>query len=128
MAETTIPAPTSEAPKSSERNVRRSFIGRVISDKMTKTRRVEIPRQAPHPRYGKIIKRRTVCYVHDENNESRTGDEVEIMETRPLSKTKRYRLVRVVRKAPVKVLAADVLAATAAAAAAAAATQSAAGK
>jgi small subunit ribosomal protein S17 len=53
-----------------------------------------------HPRYGKYIKRRTVCHVHDEQNESRLGDTVEIMETRPLSKTKNWRLVRIVTKAP----------------------------
>jgi small subunit ribosomal protein S17 len=67
---------------------------------MNKTRRVEIPRLVKHARYGKFIRRRTVCYVHDENNESRTGDRVEIMETRPLSKTKCWRLVRVVAKGP----------------------------
>ena len=55
---------------------------------MNKTRRVEIPRLVKHPRYGKYIRRRTICHVHDEKNESRTGDTVEIMETRPLSKTK----------------------------------------
>ena len=67
---------------------------------MNKTRRVEIPRLVKHPRYGKYIKRRTICHVHDEKNESHTGDTVEIMETRPLSKTKNWRLVRVVTKAP----------------------------
>ena len=67
---------------------------------MNKTRRVEIPRLVKHPRYGKYIKRRTICHVHDENNESHIGDTVEIMETRPLSKTKHWRLVRVVTKAP----------------------------
>jgi small subunit ribosomal protein S17 len=84
----------------SERGKRRTEVGVVTSDKMNKTRRVEIPRLVKHPRYGKYIKRRTVCHVHDENNESRTGDRVEIMETRPLSKTKHWRLVRVVTKAP----------------------------
>ena len=67
---------------------------------MNKTRRVEIPRLVKHPRYGKYIRRRTICYVHDEQNESHRGDTVEIMETRPLSKMKNWRLVRVVRKAP----------------------------
>ena len=67
---------------------------------MNKTRRVEIPRLVKHPRYGKYIKRRTICHVHDENNESHMGDTVEIMETRPLSKTKHWRLVRIVTKAP----------------------------
>lgn len=84
-----------------DRGSRRVVIGVVTSDKMNKTRRVEIPRLVKHPRYGKYIKRRTVCKVHDEANESRKGDTVEIMETRPLSKTKHWRLLRVVIKAPV---------------------------
>jgi small subunit ribosomal protein S17 len=83
-----------------ERGQRRVETGVVTSDKMNKTRRVEIPRLVKHARYGKYIRRRTICKVHDENNESHTGDKVEIMETRPLSKTKRWRLVRVVTKAP----------------------------
>ncbi len=73
--------------------------GVVTSDKMNKTRRVEIPRLVRHERYGKYIRRRTVCHVHDENNESHIGDVVEIMESRPLSKTKHWRLVRVVTRA-----------------------------
>jgi small subunit ribosomal protein S17 len=84
----------------SERGKRRVETGVVTSDKMNKTRRVEIARLVKHPRYGKYIRRRTVCHVHDENNESRMGDTVEIMETRPLSKTKSWRLVRIVLKAP----------------------------
>ena len=83
-----------------QRGRRRIEVGVVTSDKMNKTRRVEIPRLVKHARYGKYIKRRTICHVHDENNESHTGDTVEIMETRPLSKTKHWRLVRVVTKAP----------------------------
>src|SRR5438067_9736930 len=82
------------------RGMRRTAVGVVTSDKMNKTRRVEIPRLVKHPRYGKYIKRRTVCKVHDENNDSHAGDTVEIMEARPLSKTKHWRLVRVVKKAP----------------------------
>ncbi len=82
------------------RGKRRVEVGVVTSDKMQKTRRVEIPRLVKHARYGKYIRRRTICHVHDERNESRTGDTVEIMETRPLSKTKNWRLVRVVTKAP----------------------------
>src|SRR5213592_1816504 len=81
-----------------ERGKRRVEIGVVTSDKMNKTRRVEIPRLVKHQRYGKYIKRRTICHVHDENNESHTGDTVEIMETRPLSKLKCWRLTRVVSK------------------------------
>jgi small subunit ribosomal protein S17 len=83
-----------------ERGLRRVEVGVVTSDKMQKTRRVEIPRLVKHPRYGKYIRRRTICHVHDEQNESRLGDTVEIMETRPLSKTKHWRLVRVVTKGP----------------------------
>ncbi len=87
---------TTEVPES--RSSRRTMVGVVTSDKMNKTRRVEIPRLVKHQRYGKYIKRRTVCHVHDEQNESHTGDTVEIMETRPHSKTKHWRLVRVVIK------------------------------
>ena len=83
-----------------ERGKRRVAVGVVTSDKMNKTRRVEIPRLVKHPRYGKYIRRRTVCHVHDEQNASRTGDTVEIMETRPLSKSKHWRLLRVVTKGP----------------------------
>src|ERR1700680_4361471 len=86
-----------------ERGKRRVEIGVVTSDKMQKTRRVEIPRLVKHARYGKYIKRRTICHVHDENNESHLGDQVEIMESRPLSKTKHWRFVRVVTKAPEQV-------------------------
>src|SRR5438270_3615957 len=84
----------------SERGNRRVEVGVVTSDKMIKTRRVEIPRLVKHARYGKYIKRRTICHVHDEKNESHTGDTVEIMETRPLSKLKNWRLVRVVTRGP----------------------------
>jgi small subunit ribosomal protein S17 len=80
------------------RGNRRTETGVVTSDKMNKTRRVEIPRLVRHPQYGKYIKRRTICHVHDENNESHTGDVVEIMETRRLSKLKNWRLLRVVSK------------------------------
>src|SRR4051812_1112157 len=83
-----------------QRGKRRVEIGVVTSDKMDKTRRVEIPRLVKHQRYGKYIRRRTICHVHDEQNESRTGDTVEIMETRRLSKTKTWRLMRVVARAP----------------------------
>jgi small subunit ribosomal protein S17 len=83
-----------------QRGKRRLEIGIVTSDKMQKTRRVEIPRVVKHQRYGKYIRRRTICHVHDEENESHTGDTVEIMETRPLSKMKHWRLVRVVTRAP----------------------------
>src|SRR5919198_1086789 len=83
-----------------ERGKRRTEVGVVTSDKMNKTRRVEIPRLVKHQRYGKYIRRRTICHVHDEQNESHVGDTVEIMESRPLSKTKHWRMVRIVSKAP----------------------------
>jgi small subunit ribosomal protein S17 len=86
--------------ETTQRGTRRTAVGKVTSAKRNKTRRVEIPRLVKHARYGKYIKRRTICHVHDEKNESSLGDTVEIMETRPLSKTKNWRLLRVVVKAP----------------------------
>jgi small subunit ribosomal protein S17 len=77
---------------------KRVSVGVVVGDKASKTRRVEIPRQVRHPKYGKILHRKTVCHVHDEANESHVGDTVEIVESRPRSKLKRYELVRVVTK------------------------------
>ncbi len=77
---------------------RRVMVGVVTSDKTQKTRRVEIPRLVKHAKYGKYIRHRTVCYAHDENDESHQGDTVEIVESRPLSRTKRWQLVRVVAK------------------------------
>ena len=85
------------------RKARRTLIGIVTRDKTLKTRRVEIQRLVKHPRYGKYIKRRTVCYAHDEKNESHIGDTVEIMESRPLSKLKHWRLIRVIKQAPAAV-------------------------
>jgi small subunit ribosomal protein S17 len=73
--------------------------GVVTRDKASKTRRVEIPRLVRHPMYGKILRRRTVCYAHDEENISKNGDTVEIEESPPLSKLKRWVLKRVVTKA-----------------------------
>jgi len=77
---------------------KRVMTGIVTSDKTDKTRRVEIARLVKHPKYKKYLRRRTVCYAHDENNESGVGDTVEIVESRPLSKLKRWHLVRVVEK------------------------------
>ena len=73
-------------------------VGVVTSDKMAKTRVVEIPRLVQHPKYGKFVRQRTVCYVHDEAEESAEGDKVEIIEARPRSKTKRWELVKVIEK------------------------------
>ncbi len=78
---------------------RRVVTGVVTSDKMNKTRRVEIGRMVRHPRYGKILHRRTICIIHDENNTCHRGDTVDIVESRPLSKRKRWELVRIVKKA-----------------------------
>jgi small subunit ribosomal protein S17 len=77
---------------------KRVAIGFVTSDKMSKTRVVEINWKVKHPKYGKYVHRRTKCYVHDENNEAGMGDRVEIVESQPLSKKKRWSLVRVVEK------------------------------
>ena len=73
-------------------------VGVVTNDKMDKTRRVEIHRKVPHPVYGKYIRKRTVCFVHDEENESNAGDTVEIIEAAPRSKQKRWDLVRIVTR------------------------------
>jgi small subunit ribosomal protein S17 len=77
---------------------KRTAIGVVTSDKMAKTRRVEIPRLVKDPQYGKYVRRRSICFVHDEDDQSEHGDTVEIVECRPMSKKKRWKLVRVVSK------------------------------
>jgi small subunit ribosomal protein S17 len=77
---------------------KRVAIGIVTSDKMKQSRRVEIPRLVKHARYGKYLRRKTVCHVHDETEESHIGDTVEIVECPPKSKLKRWQLVRVVTK------------------------------
>src|SRR5947207_10654950 len=84
-------------PSTTPRGRRKTEIGFVASDKMSKTRRVIVERLVPHPKYGKLLRRRTVCHAHDEANSSHKGDVVEIMETRPISKLKRWRIVRIVR-------------------------------
>ena len=82
-----------------ERNLRKTRTGHVVSDKMDKTIVVSIEDHVKHPVYGKIVKRTKRVHAHDANNECGVGDTVLIMETRPLSKTKRWRLVNVVEKA-----------------------------
>ncbi len=77
---------------------KRVAIGIVTSDKMAKSRRVEIPRLVKHPKYSKILHRKTICHVHDEKEESGVGDTVEIVECAPKSKLKRWELVRVISK------------------------------
>ena len=82
-----------------ERNSRKVYRGRVVSDKMDKTVTVAVETMKKHPLYGKRVKYTKKFKAHDEQNTAREGDLVEIMETRPLSKTKRFRLVNVVEKA-----------------------------
>ena len=82
-----------------ERNLRKTRVGYVVSDKMDKTVVIAIEDNVKHPVYGKIIKRTLKVHAHDEENACGVGDKVEIMETRPLSKDKRWRLVRIIEKA-----------------------------
>ena len=82
-----------------ERNLRKTRVGYVVSDKMDKTVVIAIVDNVKHPIYGKIIKRTLKVHAHDEENVCDIGDKVEIMETRPLSKTKRWRVVEIIEKA-----------------------------
>ena len=82
-----------------ERSLRKVRVGMVVSDKMDKTVVVAIEDNVKHPVYGKIIKRTLKVHAHDEKNECGVGDKVRIMETRPLSKTKRWRVVEIIEKA-----------------------------
>lgn len=82
-----------------ERNLRKTRVGKVISDKMDKTVVVAIENSVKHPLYGKIVKSTYKLKAHDENNECKVGDKVKVMETRPISKDKRWRLVEIVEKA-----------------------------
>ena len=83
----------------SERNPRKTRVGKVVSDKMDKTIVVAIADNVKHPLYKKIIKRTVKLKAHDENNECRIGDRVEVMETRPLSRDKRWRVTNIIEKA-----------------------------
>jgi small subunit ribosomal protein S17 len=82
------------------RSLLRTVVGVVASDKGNKTIKVVVNYQTKHPKYGKFLKRRTVLHAHDEKNDAREGDTVEIAECRPLSRTKHHRLVRIVERAP----------------------------
>ena len=82
-----------------DRNLRKTRTGRVVSDKMDKTIVVAIENHVKHPLYKKVVKRTYKLKAHDENNECRIGDTVKVMETRPLSKDKRWRLVEIVERA-----------------------------
>ena len=84
---------------SEERNLRKTRVGVVVSDKMDKTIVVAIEEHVKHPLYGKVVKRTYKLKAHDENNECKKGDTVKVMETRPLSKDKRWRLVEIVERA-----------------------------
>lgn len=102
---TTVAEPEKAAPEDAEeagatgRNTRKVRVGLVISAKMTKTITVAVERQVKHPMYGKFVKKTTKFAVHDENEDAGEGDTVRIMETRPLSKRKRWRLVEVIERA-----------------------------
>lgn len=84
-----------------ERANRKTRIGHIVSDKMDKTVVVRVETKVRHPLYGRIIKQSKKYKAHDENNESRMGDKVKIMEIRPLSKEKRWRVVEILEKAPI---------------------------
>ena len=88
------------ATKAEPRPQLRTVVGVVASDKGDKTIKVIVNFQTKHPKYGKYLQRRTVLHAHDEKNEAKEGDRVELAECRPLSKTKHHRLVRIVEKAP----------------------------
>ena len=85
-----------------ERNLRRTMVGTVVSDKMDKTIVVAVETRVPHKIYKKTVKRTLKVKAHDEENTCKVGDKVEIMETRPLSKDKRWRVVKIVEKAIIK--------------------------
>ena len=81
------------------RGRRKTRVGEVVSDRANKTIVVEVRRRVPHPLYGKVVESRSKLTAHDENNEAHIGDTVMVVETRPLSKTKRWRLSEIVKKA-----------------------------
>jgi small subunit ribosomal protein S17 len=85
--------------ETAERNARKTRVGMVVSDKMMKTVVVSIERRVQHPVYGKMVRRTKKLKAHDEENAAKTGDTVRIMETRPLSKDKRWRVVEIIERA-----------------------------
>lgn len=99
MAETTNGTVSTNATPSTARNARKTRVGTVVSDKMTKTVVVAIERRVRHPVYGKMMTRTKKLKAHDEQNSAKLGDTVRIMETRPLSKDKRFRVVEIVERA-----------------------------
>ena len=98
MAEQESPSPTISKPEPPTRATRKTRTGEVVSSSMNKTIVVRTVTRVPHPKFGKIVKQMKKFYAHDEQNQAKPGDTVRIMETRPLSKLKRWRLVEVVQK------------------------------
>jgi small subunit ribosomal protein S17 len=98
MTEQEVSSATSQQPASATRGSRKTRTGEVISSSMNKTIVVRTVSRVPHPKFGKIVKQMKKFYAHDEQNQAKPGDTVRIMETRPLSKLKRWRLVEVVQK------------------------------
>jgi small subunit ribosomal protein S17 len=98
----TATAKTGTEKSNEPRPLLRTIEGVVASDKGNKTIKVVVEYQTMHPKYGKYLKRRTVLHAHDETNDAKEGDRVEIAECRPLSKTKHHRLLRIVQRAPEK--------------------------
>jgi len=95
---------TNTTPAAAERAILKTIVGVVASDKGDKTIKVVVDYQTRHPKYGKYLKRRTVLHAHDEKNEAKEGDTVELTQCRPLSRTKHHRLLRIVQKAPERAL------------------------
>ena len=95
MSEETATESAETESSESKRGLRKSRVGVVVSDKMSKTIVVNVERRVPHPKFKKIVKKSSKFYVHDENEEAQVGDKVSIIETRPVSKSKRWRLEKV---------------------------------
>ena len=98
MAEEESPSQTSTQTEATARAARKTRTGEVVSSRMNKTIIVRTVTRVPHPKFGKIVKQMKKFYAHDEQNQAKPGDTVRIMETRPMSKLKRWRLVEVVQK------------------------------
>jgi small subunit ribosomal protein S17 len=98
MADQASPSPTSTQAETATRATRKTRTGEVLSSSMNKTIVVRTVTRVPHPKFGKIVKQMKKFYAHDEQNQAKPGDTVRIMETRPMSKLKRWRLVEVVQK------------------------------
>ncbi len=100
MSESTIETPSAATPSpetTERRSLRKTRVGEVVSSAMQKTIVVKTVTRVPHPKFGKIVKQISKFHVHDENNQAQVGDRVSIMETKPLSKLKRWRLVEVLK-------------------------------